>query len=186
MINISFPRCICYAHNGWILGTRDGFACHSKVKEEFIVLSVVNDNISGEKGPQLVCLWILRRFLFAAFSPTTFCSRGIVPAFQSLKMYPVSSTMSLYSAGGRRKKEKRNCGNCSKPGHTIECNYTTDFSGWLDSSNDPRANKVSIVRRCSIPNQSHKLISPLHMASVIPSFSTKCCQRGPPLSFRRR
>jgi len=50
----------------------NGSACHSKVKEEFIVLSVMNDNTSGERGLQVVCLRILRRFLFAAFSPTGF------------------------------------------------------------------------------------------------------------------
>ena len=30
------------------------------------------------------------QILFAAFSPTGFCGLGIVPAFQSLKMYIVS------------------------------------------------------------------------------------------------
>ena len=48
-------------------------ACHSKVKEEFMVLSVVNDNASGERL-QVVYLRILHKFL-AAFSLT------IVPAF---------------------------------------------------------------------------------------------------------
>ena len=185
-----------------------------EVRKEFIVLSVVNDNTSGEKGPQLVRLGIFADSI-AAFSPIGFCGLGIVLGFRSLKMYTVYSPMSLYSAGGRRKKEKkkrRNCGDYSMPGHTIEC---TDTTGWLDSSNtlSPATSKQGInsdipfishmdeiyhgsnqvqsinavlVKMFYPKNQSHKLISPLHMASVIPSFSTKCCQRGPPLSFRHR
>ena len=108
-----------------------------KVKDEFIVLSVVNDNTSRERGPKLfVCRFFadfLQRFLRQAFIVF------LLFPLSSLSNVPVSSTMSLCSAGGRRKKEKKGkkkSGNCSKPGHTIECTYTANLSGWLDSSND--------------------------------------------------
>src|ERR1700733_7267283 len=168
----------------------------------------------GRKAPDSF-VWGFLQILLQHFFSDGFCGLGIVLAFRSLKMYTVHSPMSLYSTGGRRKKKKkrrRNCGDYSMPGHTIECTYTT---GWLDSSNNlssttskqginsdipfiPHMDEIYhgsnqvqsinavLVKMFYPKNQSHKLISPLHMASVIPSFSTKCCQRGPPLSFRRR
>jgi hypothetical protein len=165
----------------------------------------VNGNTSREKGS-------FADFLFAAFLRQAFVVSVPFP-LSSLLNVPVSSTMSLYPAGGKRKEKKY--GNCSKPGHTIEYTYTANLSGWLDSQNDLSFatskkginNDIPLILRMNehnhgsnrgpehqrgayegvlSQNQSHKLISPLHMASVIPSFSTKCCQRGPPLSFRRR
>ena len=57
-------------------------ACHSKVKEEFMVLSVVNDNASGERGSKLfICGFFtdfLQRFLRQSF-PLSSLSNVQVP-----------------------------------------------------------------------------------------------------------
>src|SRR2546423_257381 len=53
-------------------------------------------------------------------------------------------------------------------------------------SRQGREHPSGAFRPASFQIPVYKLISPFHIASLIPSFSTKFCHRGPPLSFRRR